>query len=235
MATYEVDNFEKALFDTTHRIIEKAVALGEDVEDLSEVVRELLVKEAPEGMPLSWVMYIREVAAALGEEGPDPREELARRLAEYALFKEAAAELGQRPILGRDVFEPRPEPGVVPEKEPTLDVSLFALLEALRRVLRSLPPEPVAHEVALERVSVQDRMVFVMDYLRGADRTALFEELLRAAPATRSYLVVTLLAILELASIQALRIFQSVDEGGRVFGPIRVQVRLADAKAAAST
>ena len=81
MATYEVDNFEKALFDTTHRIIEKAVALGEDVEDLSEVVRELLVKEAPEGMPLSWVMYIRKVAAALGEEGPDPRRQsLLRRV-----------------------------------------------------------------------------------------------------------------------------------------------------------
>ena len=37
------------------------------------------------------------------DEGIDPRTELARRLAEYALFKEVAAELDTRPQLGRDV------------------------------------------------------------------------------------------------------------------------------------
>ena len=166
--------------------------------------------------------------------GPDPREELARRLAEYALFKEASERLGQRAILGRDVFVPDLDPEGVPEREPVLDVSVFSLLEALRRVLSELPPEPRAHEVVLERVTVQERMSFVMEFLRGAPHgTALFEELFRSAPAIRHYLVMTFLALLELARLQTLRMFQNVDDEGVPCGPIRVRlVRLEDAPAA---
>ena len=77
----QVDNFEKALFDTTHRIVAKAVVLSEKAQDLAEAIRELLAKEAPEGMPLGWVMYIREVAAGLGQDGPDTRRQtLLRRV-----------------------------------------------------------------------------------------------------------------------------------------------------------
>ena len=45
-------------------------------------------------------------ATDLAEE--DPRTELARRLAEYAIFKEAALDLDRLPRLGRDVFEGAP-------------------------------------------------------------------------------------------------------------------------------
>jgi segregation and condensation protein A len=37
-------------------------------------------------------------------EGEDPRAELARRLALFAAFRQAAEDLGRRPLLGRDVF-----------------------------------------------------------------------------------------------------------------------------------
>ena len=36
-------------------------------------------------------------------EGPDPRAELAARLLEYERYKEAAGQLGERRLLGRDV------------------------------------------------------------------------------------------------------------------------------------
>jgi len=46
-----------------------------------------------------------ETADAEGlEPGPDPREELIRRLLEYQKYKTAAQALGARPQLGRDVF-----------------------------------------------------------------------------------------------------------------------------------
>ena len=69
-------------------------------------------------------------------EGPDPRAELAARLLEYQRYKEAAGELGERRLLGRDVFPAwglRPEPP--PEGEREIEVGLFELLEAFRRAL----------------------------------------------------------------------------------------------------
>ena len=72
MPEYDVDNYEAALYNTAQRIIQKAVQIGKlDPDTLTEAVRTLLVNEAPTGMPLAWVMYIRDVAAALGEEGSD--------------------------------------------------------------------------------------------------------------------------------------------------------------------
>jgi segregation and condensation protein A len=139
-----------------------------------------------------------------GEEGPDPREELARRLAEYAAFKEVAQGLDRRARLGRDVFAGRLEP---------------------ESLLEEIPAEPQAHEVHLERVSVQDRMHHVMDRLRGAPAgTALFEDVMREGPRVRHYVVMTFLAILELTRLQEVRIFQNADDAGCPVGPIRIRL-----------
>ncbi len=159
------------------------------------------------------------------EEGEDPRAELARRLAEYARFKEVATELDGRPQLGRDVFEAMPDLSEVGKREAPLDVSLFSMLEALRRVLAHLPQEEQHHQVQIERVTLQDRMIAVMDFLReAAEPTLLFEDLLRDGEATRHRLVMTFLAILELAHIQAVRLFQNLSELGQPIGPVRVRL-----------
>ena len=163
------------------------------------------------------------------EEGEDPRAELARRLAEFAVFQEVARELGARPLLGRDVFAVEPDPAGVPRKEPALEVSLFQLLEAFRRVLEKLPVEARHHEVTLERVTLQDRMLAIMDRL-GADpaQVVLLEELLADGVRTRHLLVMTFLALLELAKMQALRLFQNTTPEGRPFGPVRVRLAVAE-------
>jgi segregation and condensation protein A len=163
------------------------------------------------------------------EEGEDPREELLRRLAEYALFKEAAEGLAGRPWLGRDVFPAGLDRSAIPEREGELLVSLPHLMGALREVLDRLPPEQRAHEVVRERITVQERMVEVMDRLRTDATQALrFEDLLlepsRRGSPSRALVIATFLAILELAKIQALRIFQQVSAEGAPFGPIRVRL-----------
>jgi segregation and condensation protein A len=169
------------------------------------------------------------------EEGPDPRAELARRLAEYAAFRDAAAQLGSRALLGRDVFAPTLDPQGIPQKEPEFEVSLFSLLEALRRALQRMPGTPRAHEVVVEEVSIQDRMIHVMDRLRSIPQGVLpFEELLLDAAEIRHYVVMTFLAILELARIQAIRIFQTWGEGDRRFGPIRVRLAVIESSEPAS-
>jgi segregation and condensation protein A len=158
--------------------------------------------------------------------GEDPRAELARRLAEYARYKDAAAELARRPLLGRDVFTGAVDLTEVPEKEGVLVVSLFGLLEAMQRVLARIPAEEARHTVARARLTLQECMVHVMDALRAADPASVrFEDLLTAGDSpTRDRVVLAFLSILELAKIQALVIFQNVDEAGRPEGPIRVHL-----------
>lgn len=162
---------------------------------------------------------------AAGEEVEDPRAELARRLAEYAVFKEAAIELGARPRLGRDVFGAEPDRSGLPVREPLLAVELNDLIQAMQRVLAELPEEVRHHEVVRERISAQDRMIAVMDQLRAAAGAGiLFDDLLRDIAHTRQGVLMTFLAILELAKIQALRIFQNASLEGQPHGPIRVRL-----------
>ncbi len=162
---------------------------------------------------------------AAGEEVEDPRAELARRLAEYAVFKEAAIELGARPRLGRDVFGAEPDRSGLPVREPLLAVELNDLIQAMQRVLAELPEEVRHHEVVRERISAQDRMIAVMDQLRAAAGAGiLFDDLLRDIAHTRQAVLMTFLAILELAKIQALRIFQNASPEGQPHGPIRVRL-----------
>lgn len=144
------------------------------------------------------------------EEGGDPREELARRLLEYQRFKEAAEELEKREVLKRDVFV---RPSEVPEEvEPGgfEGVSLFDLISALRHVLERFPEERV-HEVTLERITVREKMNFLLDDLHRRGKVV-FQSLFEAA-ASRLEVVVTFLAMLELVKIRAIRILQEEKEG----------------------
>ncbi len=168
----------------------------------------------------------------LGEdEGEDPRAELARRLAEYAVFKDAADALARRQLLNRDVFAAEPDASALPEKEGVLVVSLFALIEAMQGVLARVSPEAQHHIVSRERITLQQSMIEVMDRLRvAAGATLRFEELFPSGPeATRERIVLAFLSILELAKIQALLIFQNATGDGRPDGPIRVRLAVGSA------
>ncbi len=163
----------------------------------------------------------------LGEdEGLDPRAELARRLAEYAVFKDAAESLARRPLLNRDVFASQIDVSELPEREGVLTVSLFGLIEAMQGVLARIPPAQARHTLSRSRITLQQAMIEIMDRLRAADRaTVLFADLFALdGEATRERIVLTFLAVLELAKIQALLIFQNACADGRPEGPIRVRL-----------
>ncbi len=165
------------------------------------------------------------------DEGLDPRAELARRLAEYAVFKDAAETLARRPLLNRDVFASQIDVTELPEKEGVLTVSLFGLIEAMQGVLARIPPAQVRHTVSRARITLQQAMIAIMDRLRAADgATVLFTDLFPIGEATtRVRIVLTFLSILELAKIQALLIFQNASPDGRPEGPIRVRLAVESA------
>lgn len=144
------------------------------------------------------------------EEGGDPREELARRLLEYQRFKEAAGELEKREVLKRDVFVRPSEVPAEVEAGGFEGVSLFDLISALRHVLERFPEERI-HEVTLERITVREKMNFLLDDLHRRGKVV-FQSLFEAA-ASRLEVVVTFLAMLELVKIRAIRILQEEKEG----------------------
>jgi len=141
------------------------------------------------------------------EEEEDPRAELVRRLLEYQKYKQAAAELEKRPLLDRDVFVRlvAGEPELEPEEE-RIEVNLFELLEAFRKVLERVKPETF-HQVVLEHISVQDKIQEILTLLERENRSVAFHRLF-PEQASRQVVVITLLAILELVKMRRIRIFQ---------------------------
>ena len=141
------------------------------------------------------------------EEEADPRAELIRRLLEYQKYKEASLELEKRPLLDRDVFtrtvlQEKEEP-----EEERFEVSLFELLEAFRQVLERVKIESV-HEVALETITLEEKIQEILSFLQKEQRSMAFHTLF-PEQASRRMIVVTFLAILELVKMKAIRIFQA--------------------------
>ncbi len=141
------------------------------------------------------------------EEEEDPRAELVRRLLEYQKYKQAAVELEKRPLLDRDVFIRMVpvEPESTGEQE-KIEVNLFELLEAFRKVLGRVRSETV-HEVVLEHLSVEDKIQEILTRLEKENRSIAFHRLF-PEQASRQVVVVTLLAILELVKMKRIRVFQ---------------------------
>lgn len=142
------------------------------------------------------------------DEGADPRADLVRRLLEYQRYKEAAAELERRPMLMREVF-----PTAVPRdalettaERPLAAGNVYLLVEAFDRVLRALPPER-AHNVEVDRISVNQRIMQLMERLEP-QRTVALEDLLLHFT-SRYEIVVTFLALLEMARLVVITLFQA--------------------------
>lgn len=147
------------------------------------------------------------------EEGLDPRDELVRQLLEYRRFKEAAERLHDAEELRRHRFErgfaPRFDADGLPELMP---ISLFSLIDVMKDVLARVGEE-FFHEVLLEEVSLEEKMDLIGGELKSRGRV-LFLELLERFP-RRMHVVVTLMAVLEMARLGQLAVRQE-----RGFGQI---------------
>lgn len=142
------------------------------------------------------------------EGGEDPRAELVRRLIEYQKYKEAAVDLERRPLLNRDVFIRLASEDEEELEEERIEVSLFELIEAFRKVLENVKPEMV-HEVILERVTVEERVQEILSILQREKRSMAFH-LFFPEGASRRLVIVTFLAILELVKSRLIRVFQAL-------------------------
>ncbi len=162
-------------------------------------------------------------AVAEEEEGADPREELVRRLIEYKMYKEAARELGERLLLGRDVFQRGQVAAPLEELEEEtglMNLSIFDLMEALKGVLARAPKERTV-ELTVERFKIADKINFIMEHINEA-KSAVFTSLF-PPDAVRGEIIVTFLAILELAKLLLIKLHQTEDGIIRVYSPEKAQ------------
>ena len=149
-----------------------------------------------------------------GEEPIDPREELIRRLLEYQKYKNAAETLGNRPIEGRNVFV-RGAPIEITSEAGLAEHSVWKLLEHWAQILEKAKPQ-YTHDVVVDRMSIADRVNQIVDLLENGKGMVRFEDLLGddlPEAELRHKIVVSLLAVLELARLRVIRILQQVDTG----------------------
>jgi segregation and condensation protein A len=167
-----------------------------------------------------------------GDDGVDPREELIRRLLEYQKYKEAAANLDGRPVVGRNVWvRGAPRQDVLADEvdlgadAPLAPVPIARLLSALERVLKRARVM-VAHNVQVDRLSVSDRMNQLVDRLNEENEFsfqscfAFVERGDLTSDQLKHEVVVTLLAILEMARLRLIAISQPE-------GETEIRIRLA--------
>ncbi len=207
--------------------------IGEQYLEYVELMRELDLDLAGEYLvmaaTLAWIKSRMLLPVEReGDEGEeiDPRAELVARLLEYQRFKEVAGGLGERRLLGRDVFAVRgPGPEPRPDAEREVEVGLFELLEAFRHALKAAGPSGAAHEVEVETVTVRERMLAVMESLEKAGSLT-FEHVVSGPDGrlgSRALIVASFLAILELTRLAVLRLYQEIDEQNVPRGTIHLR------------
>lgn len=147
----------------------------------------------------------------------DPRAELARRLQEYERYRQAADALDALPRLERDTDLARADAALGPQVQPPPAVELGQMLAALQQVLQRSQLQ-ASHRIVGEALSVRQRMSQVLNQVADGHEHA-FVGLFEPAEG-RGGVLVTLLAILELAKEQLLEIEQQ-----QPCGPILVRAR----------
>ena len=148
------------------------------------------------------------------EDGMDPRNELMEHLLEYQRYKEAAHQLKNRDLIEKDIFTRIQRDEDIPKTDQdslVIEVSLFDLVDALRKVIERKDLSNQFIEVTVEKFSVKDKMVEILRKLKETQHMtflSLFDEL-----STKYEIIVAFLAILELMRLRAVKVFQVQPHG----------------------
>ncbi len=197
-------------------ITEKYLAHLEQMREINlDIAGEFLVMAATLVHLKSRMLLPKEEVPALeGEpaiDTTDPRAELVRRLLEYQKYKHVAEQFMSADLLDRDVFARKvsvDRVGLDAEDIGFKEISVFKLIEALDRVLKELEPK-FQHQVVVDRLSLSDAIHAIAERLVAGP--VKFLDLFTGVR-TRSAVVITFLALLEMAKLRLIRLFQAEGE-----------------------
>jgi segregation and condensation protein A len=151
------------------------------------------------------------------DEEDDPRKLLVDRLLEYQKYKTAANLLHERETV-RSAQWLRPDQSIADvageDVEPELEVDLFSLMAAFKAVLDRAKQRPSV-PIPDAQISIEDRIAQLLGRLSETEACG-FEDLFQDAT-SRSAVIVTFLALLEMIRLRLVRVFQA-----GMFGAIRV-------------
>ncbi len=173
----------------------------------------------------STLMYIKSATLLPIEgdaKGEDPRLPLVAQLVEYEKYKLAAAAIDNHLWLGRDIYS-RPEGAlsdVMPVESlldaPIESVDPFQLLKCLKVATDRTQRPPI--QIETDTVSIREKVLLIRSYLLSA-QTFDFGALLPPERITHE-VIVSFLAVLELAKLKFVEIIQNEN-----FGPMQVRAQ----------
>jgi len=151
------------------------------------------------------------------EEDEDPRWELIRQLVAYKKFKDAAVHLQQREIEQENVFPRLPvrDEAAAAPAPPKQEASIFDLINAVNEVLKRVSQREDLREIFEDQWSVSEKIEFLAKLI-AEQASVKFSDLFHAAT-SRSEVVCTFLALLELIRLKQVVCVQAQD-----FGPIEI-------------
>jgi len=145
----------------------------------------------------------------------DPRWELVRQLIEYKKFKDAAAHLQHCELEQENLFTRLPDKPEMAAERPIGEVNIFDLINAFNSVLKRLNTVENLKEIFEENYTVSDKIDLIMK-MTASGVALKFSELF-ANVASRTEVVVTFLALLELIRLKQIRAVQP-----ETFGEIEI-------------
>jgi len=147
------------------------------------------------------------------EEEEDPRNDLMEALLEYQRFKQAAERLGELANYRREIFDRGENPPRNVEED-VIDVSLFGLISAFRKVLDEVGRDSFT-EITRSSVTVKEKIKELLNLIKEKE-SFVFSELFRNVT-SRLEAIVSFLAVLELIKQKKI-----IARQNKVFGEIRI-------------
>lgn len=164
---------------------------------------------ASELMEMKSKMLLPRYQEENNEEEIDPREQLIQKLIEYQKYKDMTKNFKELEEVRHEFYTKTPESLKEYVEDKTViasDVTLDDLMNAFQKFLeRKKLEKPLSTTVTKKEITVEERRKSIRNILREkkkVDFFELFEEY------TKEYIVVTFLAVLEMAKKQELTIYQ---------------------------
>jgi segregation and condensation protein A len=176
--------------------------------DYLETMQAMSVEIAAEYLVMAATLAYLKARELVPDPEPLEGQELIRRLLEYQKYKDAAARISDRPVEGRNVFRRGIHLEPINARGELAEHSVWKLIESFADLLRKAGSK-ITHDVVADRVSLGERVNQIVDRLESGSGSFRFDTLVDLSlpeADLRHQLVVTLLAILELAKLQVIRV-----------------------------
>ncbi len=142
------------------------------------------------------------------EEPVDPRQVLVQRLIDHERFRQAADQLDQQRMLGRDTFAREPAEIDGAERPLIAGLDAFGLLDLYHELLRKQATPDPTYDLRGRGPDIGSCVRRVVERLGGPGGTAEFSQVILEIP-TKVERILTFLAVLEMARLQWVEITQA--------------------------